>query len=66
MPTWKVSKIITDLIWETLRDQLQNKLRSIVEDKVQWDDVSERVRRSLLNQLNKDRKEPKQIKSKAE
>jgi hypothetical protein len=52
MPTWKISKIITDLIWETFREQLRTKLRSAVENKEQWDDVSERVRTALLAQLN--------------
>jgi len=52
MPTWKISKIITDLLWETLRDQFRTKLRSAVENKEQWDDVSERVRTALLAQLN--------------
>jgi hypothetical protein len=52
MPTWKISKIITDLIWETLKDQLQGKLRTVVENKEQWDDISERTRLAILCQLN--------------
>jgi hypothetical protein len=52
MPNWKISKIITDLIWETLKEQLQGKLRNVVENKEQWDDVCERIRLALISQLN--------------
>ena len=51
MPNWRISKIITDLIWETLKEQLQGKLRAVVENKEQWDDISERTRVALLSQL---------------
>jgi hypothetical protein len=67
MPAWKISKIISDLIWETLRHELQTKLRKAVENKDLWTDVSERVRLALLAQLNHKKPthaQPKTIKTK--
>lgn len=52
MPNWRISKIITDLIWETLRDQLHGKLKAVVENKEQWEDISERIRLALISQLH--------------
>jgi formyltetrahydrofolate hydrolase len=52
MPKWKISKILTDLIWETMKEQLRGKLRTVVENKDQWDDISERIRIALIAQLN--------------
>jgi hypothetical protein len=72
MPNWRISKIITDLIWETLKEQLRGKLRAVVEDKEQWDDISERTRVALLSQLKHKKvshaapKHVKEIKEKAQ